>query len=183
LDQIVEICAVKLQSAGQNICIVAIYRAPSGNFVHFLNSLDRELNTICGSGVEFIICGDININHLQDTLKKKQLTLILFSFNLFSIIDFPTRSQNNSVSLIDNIFIDYSQVGKYQVFPLNTGLSAHDAQLLIIRNIHLQIYKHKNSLISARITFNKQSLLNFKIQLSYDMWEDVFNDNDTDTIF
>jgi hypothetical protein len=26
-----EICAVKLQSVGQNICIVAVYRAPSWN--------------------------------------------------------------------------------------------------------------------------------------------------------
>jgi hypothetical protein len=183
LAQIIEICAVKLQSAGQNICIVAIYRAPSGNFVHFLNSLDRVLNTICGSGVEFIICGDININYLQDTPKKKQLNSLLLSFNLFSITDFPTRSQNNSVSLIDNTFFDYSQVGKYQVFPLNTGLFDHDAQLLILRNIRLRIHKHKNSLISTRRKFNKQSLLHFKIQLSYEMWEDVFNGNDNDTIF
>jgi hypothetical protein len=104
------------------------------------------------------------------------------SFNLFSIIDFPTRSQNNSVLLIDYVFIDYSQVGKYQVFPLNTGLSDHDAQLLIIRNICLQTHKHKNFLISSRRTYNGQSLLSFKIQLSYEMWEDVFNGNDTDTI-
>jgi hypothetical protein len=117
-----------------------------------------------------------------DAPKNKQLNSLLLPFNLFSITDFTTRSQNNSVSLIDNIFIDYSQVGKYEVFPLNTGLLDHDAQLLIIRNIRLQIYKHKNSLISAR-TFNKRSLLNFKIQLSYEMWEDVFNGNDTDTIF
>jgi exonuclease III len=76
MNQIIEIC-VQLQSAGQHICIVAIYRAPSGNFVHFLNRLDRVLNTICGSGVEFIICGDININYLQDTPKKKQLNSLL----------------------------------------------------------------------------------------------------------
>jgi hypothetical protein len=79
-------------------------------------------------------------------------------------------------------FIDYSQGGKYQVFPLNTGLFDHDAQLLIIRNIRLQIHKHKISLISTIRTFNEQSLLNFEIQLSYEMWEDVFNGDDTDTI-
>jgi hypothetical protein len=133
--------------------------------------------------VEFIICGDININYLQDTPKKKQLNSLLLSFNLFCIIDFPTRSQNNAVSLIDNIFTDYSQDGKYQVFPLNTGLPDHDPQLLIIRNVRLQIHKHKKSLISAGRIFNEQSLLNFKIQLSYEMWEDVYNGNDTDTIF
>jgi hypothetical protein len=58
IDQIIEICAVKLQLVGRNICIVAIYRAPSGNILQFLNSLERALNTIYSSGVEFIVCDD-----------------------------------------------------------------------------------------------------------------------------
>jgi hypothetical protein len=37
------------------ICIVAVYRAPPGNFLQFLNNLDRVLNTIHRSGVEFIV--------------------------------------------------------------------------------------------------------------------------------
>jgi hypothetical protein len=32
IDKIIEICAVKLQLAWRNICIVAVYRAPSRNF-------------------------------------------------------------------------------------------------------------------------------------------------------
>jgi hypothetical protein len=32
IDQIIEICAVKLLSFGRNICIIAVYRMPSGNF-------------------------------------------------------------------------------------------------------------------------------------------------------
>jgi hypothetical protein len=35
----------------------------------------------------------------------------------------------------DNIFIDYSQFGKYLVYPMINGLSDHDAQLLIIQKI------------------------------------------------
>lgn len=35
IDQVTEICATKHQSAGQNICMVAIYRAPSGLFYNF----------------------------------------------------------------------------------------------------------------------------------------------------
>jgi exonuclease III len=182
-DQIIEICAVKLQSAGQNSCIVAVYRAPSGNFLQFLNSLDRVLNTIYSSGVEFIVCGDININYLQDSPRKKQLNSLLLSFNLFPIIDFPTRNQSNSVSLIDNIFIDYSQLGKYLVLPIITGLSDHDEQLIILRNMYLQIHKHKNPNITTIRIFNDQSLHNFKMQLSYEMWDDVFSGNDVDTIF
>jgi hypothetical protein len=98
IDQTIEVCALKLFTAGCNICIVAVYRAPSGNFSQFLNSLDRALNTIYSSSVEFIVCGDINVNYLKDSSKKKQLNTLLLSFNLFSIIEFLTRSQNNSVS-------------------------------------------------------------------------------------
>jgi hypothetical protein len=79
IDQIIEICAIELQSVGQNICIVAVYRAPSGNFPQFLNSLDRALNTIYQPGIEFIVCGDININYLIDSPEKKQLNTLLFS--------------------------------------------------------------------------------------------------------
>jgi hypothetical protein len=60
IDHIIEICAIELQSVGQNICIVTIYRAPSGKFSQFLNSLDRALNTIYHPGIEFIVCGDKN---------------------------------------------------------------------------------------------------------------------------
>jgi exonuclease III len=95
MDKPIEICAVKLRSAGRVICIVAVYSAPSGNFLQFLDNLDRVLNTIHRSGVEFIECGDINVNYLKDNFKKKQLNTLLLSFNLFSIIDFPTRIQNN----------------------------------------------------------------------------------------
>jgi hypothetical protein len=60
------------------------------------------------------------------------------------------------------------------------GLSDHDAQLLIIKNICLKIHKHKISTIKI---FNDQSLLNFKIELSYERWGDVFSGNDVDIIF
>jgi hypothetical protein len=111
---------------------------------------------------------------------KKQLNTLLLSFNLFSILDFPTKSYNNSISLIDNIFIDHFQSGKYLVHPMISGLSDHDAQLLIIKTICLQTYKYK---ISTTRIFNDQSLLNFKIKLSYETWDDVFSGNDVDIIF
>jgi hypothetical protein len=60
------------------------------------------------------------------------------------------------------------------------GLSDHDAQLLFIINICLQTYKYK---ISSTRIFNEQSLLNFKIQLSYETWDDVFSGSDVDIIF
>jgi hypothetical protein len=49
-------------------------------------------------------------------------------------------------------------------------LSDHDAQLLIIINIYLQIHKHK---ISTIRNFQAQYLLNLKMQLNYEMWDDI----------
>jgi hypothetical protein len=69
IDQIIEICTVKLLTTGRNICIVAVYRAPSGNFLQFLNIFDRALNSIYCPSIEFIICGDININYLKESFE------------------------------------------------------------------------------------------------------------------
>jgi hypothetical protein len=63
---------------------------------------------------------------------------------------------------------------------MNNGLSDHDAQLLIIKTISFQVCKYK---ISTRRIVSDQSLLNFKMQLSFETWHDVFSGNDADTIF
>jgi len=75
----------------------------------------------------FIICGDININYLKESEDKSHLDNILLSYNLISIINFPTRVQNTSSTAIDNIFIDVSQFESYTVTPITNGLSDHDA--------------------------------------------------------
>jgi hypothetical protein len=77
IDQIIEICGVKLLSVRRNICIIAVYSTTSGNFVQFLNILGRVLNTIYCPSVEFIICGDINIDYLKYSSRKKQLNTLL----------------------------------------------------------------------------------------------------------
>jgi len=62
-------------------------------------------------------------------VKRKNL---LLSYNLISIINFPTRVQNTSATARDNIFIDISQFESYTITPLLNGLSDRDAQLLMI---------------------------------------------------
>jgi len=56
------VCAVKLKITPIQLIILAIYRSPSGNFTNFLKNLDIILNTWCSNKIEFVICGDININ-------------------------------------------------------------------------------------------------------------------------
>jgi exonuclease III len=72
-DQDTEVCALKLEYTSFNACIMAVYRAPTGNFNLFLNGLDGIIRTLYKADLKLIICGDININYLTDSDKKKNL--------------------------------------------------------------------------------------------------------------
>jgi hypothetical protein len=55
--------------------------------------------------------------------KKNQLNSLLKSYNLCSTVNFPIRITNTSKSATDNIFIDYSIIGKFELFPMYNGTS------------------------------------------------------------
>ena len=124
------------------ICIITVYRSPNGNFQYFIKGLDNIINKIHKPGVQLIICGDININYLSESKEKHELN-ILSTYNLISVINFPTRIKNNSSSLIDNIFLDTTKLGKFSTSPVVNGLSDHDAQMLELQVGNLKKSKHK----------------------------------------
>jgi exonuclease III len=69
-DKYIEVCAVKLQLTNINTYVLTVYRAPSGNFDHFLNKVDIILETLLCPNFEYIICGDFNIICLTDNPNK-----------------------------------------------------------------------------------------------------------------
>jgi len=97
--------AVQLKFKKKNVIIFCIYRAPLGDFDYFLNKMDNMLYSLHNYKAKFIICGDININYLGANIKKKQLDNLLATYNLTGTVYFPTRIANNSITLLDNIFV------------------------------------------------------------------------------
>jgi len=73
----IEVCAVRLKITPIQLVILAIYRSPSGNFTNFLKNLDSILNTWHSNKVEFVVCGDINTNYLENCNKMQQLDALL----------------------------------------------------------------------------------------------------------
>jgi hypothetical protein len=104
----------------------------------------------------FFLCGDININYLNESGHKNQLNNLLLSYNLTSIIDFPTRV--SSATAIDNFFNDISQYESFMAIPIINGLSDHDAQLLIITTGHPHITIHNFKMTS---NINKYTVSDF----------------------
>jgi hypothetical protein len=105
------------------------------NFTLFLSKLESILNLFFRNNTKLVLCGDINVNYLTDNSKKRQMDMLLASYNLSSTVNFPTRLQNNSATAIDNIFIDVYLQENYAIFPLCNGLSDHDAQLIVLIDV------------------------------------------------
>jgi len=90
------------------------------------------------------------------------------------IVHFATRTQNDSSTTIDNIFVDIT-------CPIINGLSDHDAQFLTVNNIapatnivHLKQGTRER---------NNESIIQFQLQLANESWESSHIDNDTNSKF
>jgi hypothetical protein len=103
-------------------------------FTNFLKNLDSILYTWYNNKTTFVICGDININYLENCKKRQQLDALLqtYTYNIIGTVSFSTRKANGSSTAIDNIFI--TKTINHTIFPHINGLSDHDAQIIEIDN-------------------------------------------------
>jgi hypothetical protein len=69
-DKELEACALKLKFSTIKLCILTIYRSPSGNFQFFLNGLEHIPKKMFKPDIHRIICGDININYMEESKEK-----------------------------------------------------------------------------------------------------------------
>jgi hypothetical protein len=74
-EQVLEICAVQLEAKTFNIIILSLYRAPSGDFSQFMKRSNVALKYLYNPKSEFLICGDINTDNLNENSQKKQLII------------------------------------------------------------------------------------------------------------
>jgi len=154
--------------------IICIYRSPTGNFTQFIKSLDKTLNHLTKPNTEFIICGDFNIDFSHEkSLRRLELDTLLATYNLISTINYPTRCTYRSNTTIDNIFIDFIHKDAYSTYPIINGLSDHDGQLIKFHNWMMQTERKVTRYICD---FSDNNIQDFNIRLSFETWENVFDD-------
>jgi len=170
-----EACAIQSIILPNIYNILFIYRPPMGNFTTFLMHLEAILTQLHINAGNLIVCGDINVNYLQDSRNKSLLNSLLASFNLYSAANFPTRISNISSTTIDNNFIDKNKNKYHSIIPISNGLSDHDAQIIQLRDVDIptQQIKPRNKRV-----INEAAIAQFKINLSYESCYNVFNDED-----
>jgi hypothetical protein len=101
IEKTFQVCATQLDLGNYYIIVICIYRSPTGNFFNFLNQLDSTLKYLYNTKTEFIICRDFNVDFSKDSNFKLLLSCLLQSYNLFHVVDFPTRFNKMSCSTID----------------------------------------------------------------------------------
>jgi hypothetical protein len=169
VEKDIEVCAIKLQNLHGQIIVLAIYRAPSGNFNTFLRNLDVILSMWHGNGIQFLICGDFNINYLELSKKRQQLDALSQTYNIIGTVTFPTHRSDTFATATDNIFV--TRTKNYNIYPYATGLSDHDAQILPLEyNIPKM---HRCNTITVR-DISDHSVLEFQFLMSQEDWEEVF---------
>jgi len=122
------------------------------------------------STLDIIICGDININYLTDNARKRELEALLKTYNLTSIVNFTTRTQQKSATAIDNIFIDATRIGNYTVYPIINGMSDHDAQS---KTFHISNPKPPTLKRMLIRSINEHTINDFPLKLSYETWDTI----------
>jgi hypothetical protein len=130
--------------------------------------------------INLIICGDVNINYLQTSNSKNQLDSLLALYNLYGVVNFPTRITERSSTAIDNFFMDKGKNAKYSISPIYNGLSDHDAQLLVLYDVIIENQIPQPTLIRQ---INENTIAKFKLNLSYENWSETFTEDNIDINF
>jgi hypothetical protein len=147
----------------------------------FIKQLEIILKFIYKPKSEIILCGDFNVNFLENSDKVHQVISLLQTYNLFRVVDFPTRITKNSSTAIDNIFLDYCRLNTYQVFSVFSGLSDHDAQYLIVNN-GFSGQRNTNGLVKRRV-MTKHSISTFTDMLQSEIWDNIYSNADVNVSF
>ena len=88
---------------------MSIYRPPSANAILFIDKLSELMSIISGNGYdEIILCGDFNLDILNYDNNENTLNLLnsLTSQSLILIITKSSQITNQTITLIDNIFVN-----------------------------------------------------------------------------
>jgi hypothetical protein len=108
------------------IIVICIYRTPDGQFDIFLNELDLITQKLIVKYKIVILCGDWNINFIQNSPQERELNSLLLRYNLKHTVNIPTTITKTTATLLDVMITNESNlIGSSVVGDL--GLSDHHA--------------------------------------------------------
>jgi exonuclease III len=176
----VECSGINVVIGNELICIVCIYRPPSGDMLPFMNTIRSILKSCAKQRYKIIITGDFNINTLENSNKSLEF-IELFSLNNCSPLIFePTRVTEHSSTLIDNIFVKNDLlpiINKSYVVDLY--LSDHKAVCI---DLEYDSTPPKSTTRFCR-SYNDKNIKKFYQFLENESWESIMVENNANELF
>lgn len=97
-----EYLALRVKIKKRSFCFGVFYRPPHTNVGDFMSDVDDIVSSLSTTTDEILITGDFNINLFN---LNNPLTTSFESYNLFQVINEPTRITNTTSTLLDPIFV------------------------------------------------------------------------------
>uniref|UniRef100_A0A1Y1LAR2 Reverse transcriptase domain-containing protein n=1 Tax=Photinus pyralis TaxID=7054 RepID=A0A1Y1LAR2_PHOPY len=160
------------------LIVVCVYRSPSGNINLFFECLYSLLDSIICLNSDVILCGDFNINLLDNTTDKNEFVNLLTSYNLKATISTPTRVTSTTATLIDNVFTNLSSHNLLNVSNVHAGLSDHHSQMVTLTENKTVTSTTRK----AHRNFSHKNKVQFNSLIGKVDWKDLLSANDTNTM-
>lgn len=165
----------------RKLVVLSIYRTCLGNVQIFLSTLEGVLSVVQGHFVDYdvVICGDFNINLMNEDTSKCLFMDLLTTFNYTQTIFNATRVTKTTSSLIDNIFVNTSMISNNK--NITSALSDHMAQFISVESIFP--IETKNVEIIEKRFFTKTKLEDFFVCLRDFNWDHLILKTDPDVAY
>jgi hypothetical protein len=162
-----EVSAVELL---KDKVVVCVYRSLDGDFYMFLKNLEGVIQKVQLKKKKLILCGDWNINFVDDSVRLRELKKLLWMYNLDNIVASPTRITKNSITQTDVIVIN-KQVFKCSASVLDLGNSDQILKINVNRS-------ERGPQMCWKRQFTKEGILEFNYLLQKESWQESFSNSD-----
>ena len=124
IEKVFEISLVDIPKI--KCALACIYRSSQSNAYEFIDKLETLIVKIQQKDNNVILCGDWNINFLQNSEQLETLQNVLVFYNLINTVTTATRVTKKSASLLDVMMLNHNP-GQYSIY-INLGYSDHLSQ-------------------------------------------------------
>ena len=174
----VEVPKLEADRTPSNVIIGVVYRPPNSSMPNFSVDISNILSKVKRDKAICYIMGDVNINLLNsDThLQTAEFLETLYSFSFSPLITKPTRITDNTATLIDNIFTNFSPNKKGVAGILCTDITDHLPIFYIDQGVKVTERFEKVPLLQRQ--YSTKNKIRFHEELGNVNWTEVFESND-----
>ena len=164
--------------SGKPIVIGMCYRRPGTPINCFQNELSRVIELIKGN---CILMGDFNLNMLNydRDINVKNYSNLMTEYSYIPVITKPTRVKLNSISLLDQIWVNFEQAKPYQSKIILSDITDH---FPVLFHYSLPNTSHNKKVITFRKRGENCDNL-FKTNLENSTIHEVLLENDAESAF